>query len=207
MSRRSDAGDPSPSPSAVPLEPVGTATLGVWILLASLSILFLASLGAYLATRAHVTGAQAGRWPPEGTPALPAGLWLSTLILLAGSATHHRALRAARADHQATLCRMMTATLVLGLVFLASQVYCWRQLVAAQMPMNANLYAFTFYLLTGLHAAHVIGGVVVLFIVTARSYAGRYSSAWHPGVLHSAMYWHFLDAAWILIFLVLLIFG
>jgi heme/copper-type cytochrome/quinol oxidase subunit 3 len=62
---------------------------------------------------------------------------------------------------------------------------------------------FTFYLLTGLHALHVIGGMVLLGAVTAKAFAGRYSATYHPGVTYAAMYWHFLDVVWLVMFVLI----
>jgi cytochrome c oxidase subunit 3 len=70
---------------------------------------------------------------------------------------------------------------------------------------SANLYGFTFYMLTGLHAAHVIGGLALLAIVTVRAFCGRYSANAHAGVLYSTMYWHFLDGVWLVMFAVMLL--
>jgi cytochrome c oxidase subunit 3 len=71
----------------------------------------------------------------------------------------------------------------------------------------SNLYAFTFFILTGLHAAHVVGGVGLLAVVLARSLRGRYGSGRYDGVTYAAMYWHFLDAIWLLLFAVLVLFA
>jgi cytochrome c oxidase subunit 3 len=133
-------------------------------------------------------------------PSLPVGLWASTAILLLSSVTMHWALRSARSDRQAALQAGMVATIVLGLAFLVSQIANWSMLVAADLTVSLNLYAFTFYMLTGLHAAHVLGGIVLLGLVAANAFRGRYSREHHAGVLYSAMYWHFLDAVWVVMF-------
>lgn len=180
--------------------PPGTGTLGVWIMLASLSVLFAASMVGYLVVRL-----QAPQWPPAGAPGLPASLWISTAVILACSVTIHRALRAAERDDQARLRRLLITTFVLGCLFLVLQSVNWWELMAQNLSAASNLYGFTFYILTGLHAAHVIGGLIPLGIVTRRASAGRYSSFFHGGVRHTGMYWHFLDAVWIIIFVTLLI--
>jgi heme/copper-type cytochrome/quinol oxidase subunit 3 len=62
-------------------------------------------------------------------------------------------------------------------------------------------------MLTGLHAAHVVGGIALLAIVAARSFRGRYGSGHHPGITYAAMYVHFLDGIWLVLFAVLVVFA
>jgi cytochrome c oxidase subunit 3 len=100
--------------------------MGMWILLLSLSILFFASLVAFLFVRFF---GHAQR--PVDMPQLPAGLWVSTLLLLASSATLHWALTSARRDNQPGVRTAMVATLLLGLGFLANQLLNWTALHSA----------------------------------------------------------------------------
>ena len=173
-------------------------TLGMRLLIVSLTMLFGASLAAYLLVR-H----QHQPWPPAGFPALPRSLWLSTLIILLVSVTIQGALGAARRGETALLKRDLTLSLLLALGFLAAQWYAWIQVYQQIDAIGAGMaqYAKLFYFLTGLHAAHVLGGLGPLAVVTGRAYAGRYGPACHAGVRYSAMYWHFLDAAWCVVFI------
>lgn len=191
---------PAQAPAAHGANPPGTGTLGMWFFLLSLAVLFAASLVAFIVVRGR-----AEQWPPPGMPRLPSGLWLSTLLLLAASGTVQWALAAARAGRQTALRAALASTLALGVLFLVSQTANWMGLVRAQMAMTANLYAFTFYMLTGLHAAHVVGGLVLLAVVNVRAIRGRYGPGYHPGVLYSAMYWHFLDGVWLVMFALLVL--
>jgi len=103
--------------------------------------------------------------------------------------------------------RWVGATLGLAFLFLGVQAWNWWGLISLRLTASSNLYGFTFFMLTGLHAAHVVGGVVLLSIVFARARAGRYGSGHHPGVTYAAMYWHFLDAIWLLLFAVMVVFA
>ena len=178
----------------------GAGLLGMKLLLASLSMLFLASLMGFLVIRSR-----AEVWPPANMPKFPSGLWISTLLILISSGTIQWGLRSVRRDRQEALRRAMILTTVLGVAFLVCQAMNWLSLVRANFTAAANLYAFMFYMMTGLHAAHVIGGIVLLSIVTAKAFQGRYSPEFHPGVIYSAMYWHFLDVVWVIVFFVLVI--
>jgi cytochrome c oxidase subunit III len=178
--------------------PLVTGKLGMKILVLALSMLFAASILGYLVIRFR-----ASAWPPPGVPHLPGTLWISTLIIVVSSFTMQGAVRAARADRQGALRNGMLLTTVLALAFLVSQTLNWFALVAANLTAKTNLYGFTFFMLTGLHAAHVVGGVIPLGVVTARAFRGRYSSTFRPGVEYCAIYWHFLAVVWVVLFALL----
>jgi heme/copper-type cytochrome/quinol oxidase subunit 3 len=172
---------------------LGKYAMGILIL--SLSILFAASMVAYLVVRSR---AGAG-WRPVGMPHLPAGLWISTGIIIALSVAIESGLRDIRRGERERLERAVGIAFLLGLAFLINQGLNWRVLVAAK----GSLYGFTFFMLTGLHAAHVIGGLIPLGVVASRAREGRYTRAFHPGVTYCTMYWHFLAVVWIVMFTVL----
>jgi cytochrome c oxidase subunit III len=189
--------DAPPGDRAAPAA-LGTGRMGMKVLVLALSMLFGASLIGYMVVRLR-----APAWPPPGMPRLPDALWLSTAIIVISSFTMHSAVRAARHDRQASLRTAMLLTTFLGMLFLLSQTVNWFSLAAASLTAGTNLYGFTFYVLTGLHAAHVIGGVIPLTVVTVRSWQGRYSAAFHPGVEYCAIYWHFLAVVWVVMFTLL----
>jgi cytochrome c oxidase subunit 3 len=145
-----------------------------------------------------------GVWPPAGMPALPVTLLWSTIVLLASSATQVLASRAANRGDVRGLRRWMIITLALAIAFLAMQGWAWSDLVDRGLDFSQHLYAWTFYFLTGLHAIHVIGGVIPMCFVTARAVRLGYTREDHRGVAYVAMYWHFLDVAWIILYLTLL---
>ena len=182
--------------------PLAMGRLGMKILVLALSMLFAASILGYLVIRFR-----APAWPPPGVPRLPGTLWISTLIIVISSFTMQAAVRAVRADRQRALRTGMALTMLLGVAFLVSQTLNWFALVAANLTARTNLYGFTFFMLTGLHAAHVVGGIIPLAVVTARAFRGRYSSAFRPGVEYCAIYWHFLAVVWVVLFALLEIAG
>jgi cytochrome c oxidase subunit 3 len=178
--------------------PLATGRMGMKVLVLALSMLFGASLIGYMVVRLR-----APSWPPPGMPRLPDALWLSTVIIVISSFTMQSAVRAARNDRQGMLRTAMFLTTLLGVLFLLSQTVNWFSLAAASLTAGTNLYGFTFYVLTGLHAAHVIGGVIPLAVVSVRAWQGRYSAAFHPGVEYCAIYWHFLAVVWLVMFTLL----
>jgi len=180
----------------------GASTFGLWLFIAALSMLFAASLIGYLVIRFRTP-----EWPPAGMPPLPIGLFFSTFILILCSVTLHGALDSARKDRQSLLRLMLLAGFALGILFLLSQLLAWSKLLGAQVYAQVNLYAFTFYLLTGLHGVHVIGGLIPLAITVRKAYAGAYSPQWVLPVKHVGIYWHFLLAVWLVMFTVMEIAG
>jgi len=165
--------------------------LGLRLLLLSLGILFAAALAGYLIIRSR-----AQVWPPPGSPALPGGLWVSTAILAVLSAVLAMAVGRARAGRASETARLLAAATALGAAFLVAQAANWLRLDAAA---ERTMLVFGFWMLTVLHALHVLGGLVPLAITTARAGRGRYLNDPEPVEL-VASYWHFLGVTWVAIF-------
>ncbi len=175
------------------------------LFLLSLGILFGATVIGYISIRLLAIH------EPLDLPPLPGGLWLSTVVLVASSVTIQRAVVAVRQGRPGAMRVGLASTTALGVTFLIVQATCW---IAWAEPMRASLqqseqrFLLTaFYVLTGLHALHVVGGLVPLIVITRRAFAGRDPDPQHAGVIYTAMYWHFLDAVWLVLFVTLLICG
>jgi cytochrome c oxidase subunit III len=173
-------------------------TFGMVVFLFALGVLFAASLVAYLYIRSR-----AAAWPPPGAPPLPAGLWVSTAVILLCSLSIHFALSGVRRNRSGMQIGALLITLLLGLIFLVSQTANWFWVIAIQGEAAPSLYLYTFYFLTGLHGLPVVGGLALLIAVSAKAIAGRYSADYHPGVRYAAMYWHFLDVVWLVMFVLM----
>lgn len=202
----SAAGVATESPSESGPRPIRAArsetsprALATRLFLLSLAILFGASLIGVLVVRMR-----AAEWPPPGSPALPSGMWLSTGVLALISVVFGLATRAARSENTVRLRNLLTAATALGIAFVIGQIANWASIAAAGFVPRQSLFVFVFYVLTFLHAVHVVAGLVPLVLVTLRSGVGRYLTDPEPVEL-VAGYWHFLGAAWIAIFLVLMI--
>lgn len=182
----------------------GAGTIGMAILIVSLSILFVASMAAFLIIRIQYQSQPNHPWPPLGMPHLPASLWLSTAVILLSSITIQKALNAAQRDDEKKLRRNLLATFLIGLLFLLMQTANWLEFYfAIRHTAFQGSYLGMFYVLTGLHAAHVFGGLVPLGIILYRAKRGRYSRNFHPGIRYSAIYWHFLDIVWCALFILI----
>jgi cytochrome c oxidase subunit 3 len=178
----------------------GAWRLGMFLFLTSLGILFLASIVATVIIRFRT-----GVWPPPGMPPPPTRLWVSTAILAVSGVTMQWAVVSARRDRHDSLKAAMILTTLLAVAFLVSQILNWWHWVGESATIRSSLYAYLFYVLTGLHALHVLGGLVPLIVVTVNAFYGRYSSFFHTGVKLCAIYWHFLGIVWVLLFTVILV--
>jgi cytochrome c oxidase subunit 3 len=189
--------DPHAFRSAPPREPsfrMSTAQLGMLCLLVSLGMLFAGSLVAYLLTRSNNP-----QWASVSF-GLPWGLLAATGVLAAISFALEAGLRAIRNNRQGRLRRCLFWTLALVVLFLSMQVFNWAEIKSLNPAGRAHLLAlFSFYMLTGLHALHVLGGVIPLGIVISRSRAREYSSSRHEGLRLLTQYWHFLGGVWVVL--------
>ncbi len=174
--------------------------IGMWMAVASIAMLFAALTSAYV-MRAGGSG-----WDDIQLPSL---LWVSTGLIIASSVTIEVARRALRRDEPATYKRWLTISLLLGLGFLISQVLAWRQLVAQGIYLASNPHSSFFYLLTGLHGLHLLGGLLGLSFLlwrTSRTLrdASQQAVQKRRALADAAgIYWHFMDGLWVYLFALL----
>src|SRR5579884_2348978 len=167
------SGDGSGGPWPRPASAADPGLFAVGATLASVTMLFIAFTTAYLARQQETS------WPAI---ALPPVLWANTADLL------QRALR---------------ATAVLGGLFVVGQLAAWKQLAAQGIYLATNPHSAFFYLMTGVHGLHLLGGLVALAVVLVRAARGRYTPEAHGGLTAFALYWHFLDVLWVYLFVLL----
>lgn len=163
--------------------------LGVIILLCSMTVLFTASIIGFWFTRLN-----APHFRGPGLPDLPRALAFSTLLIALTSLSIWQAQLAVKKNLLEAVKRWLWAAGVLASLFLLTQTANWFEM---QPPSDApSLYLSTFYLLTGVHALHVIGGFVPLGFVVHHASKLHYSSSRHEGLSLCAQYWHYLGVVW-----------
>ncbi len=172
---------------------------GFIVFLISESMLFVGLFLAYLTFRLVATA-----WPPAGTPELETVLpGINTIILVSSSFVVHQADVAVKKNDVSGLRLWFLATMGMGAVFLAGQLYEYNHL---EFGLTSNLFGSTFYILTGFHGLHVLAGLILMGIVLWRSRTpGHYSDHKHFGVEAAEVYWHFVDGVWVILFLLLYI--
>lgn len=185
-------------PPGPPRPVVDNAHLGILILLAAEAMLFFGLIGAYLVFRYGSTV-----WPPPGQPHLPLFVtWVNTVVLLVSAYTMFEARAAVRQGDQQMFLRRLMATGVLGSGFLLIQGSEWIRLIRHGLTLSSGTYGATFYTLIGLHGIHVFGAVVWLLAVGWLARTGRFTPKQHVAVDLCALYWNFVVALWILLFVV-----
>jgi cytochrome c oxidase subunit III len=180
--------------------------IGVYVGLASIMMMFTALASALVVRSGMPTTNdwRGGEMPSFG--------YVSTALIILSSLTFTRAKSALRHEEGAAYRLWLGVTLLLGLGFLTSQLLAWRELVGRGLYLASNPHSAFFYVLTGLHALHLAGGILALGFLYA--YARRLGDG---GVGETAatkrrtltdvvgIYWHFMDGLWVFLFLLLLL--
>jgi cytochrome c oxidase subunit 3 len=173
--------------------------VGMWVALAGISMMFTALTSAYI-VRANTSN----DWRPIMVPRL---LWLSTALIFISSISFEVARRSLKQGKARIYQRWLLLTVLLGLAFLATQLMSWRQLVAQGIYVSSNPHSSFFYVLTGIHGLHLLGGILALDFLLLRSWRNRDEEdavAKRQAIANAvALYWHFMDGLWIYLFLLL----
>ncbi|WP_371821199.1 aa3-type cytochrome oxidase subunit III [Blastococcus sp. PRF04-17] len=166
----------------------------IWL---SSELMFFAGLFAmYFTARARATEG----WPPEPTHLnLPYALTI-TIILVASSITCQFGVFAAEQGNVYGLRRWFTITFVMGLIFVIGQGYEYVMLVEEGTTISSSTYGSVFYITTGFHGLHVIGGLIAFVYLLIRSTMGRFTPAQATSAIVVSYYWHFVDVVWIGLF-------
>lgn len=127
---------------------------------------------------------------------LPRVLWANTGILLTSSFTLESARRRLSLADLAGFRKLWLVTTILGFLFVAGQLFAWRQLVAQGVYIASNQASSFFYIFTGAHAVHLLGGVVALSYVLAHKF-DKTSVSLSTAAEITSYYWHFMDGLWI----------
>jgi len=175
----------APNPTPTPL------AVGVVVWLASELMFFAGLFAAWFTLRAGNDP-----WPPADVDLETGRTAVATAVLIASSGTIHLATNAARRLDRTGAVRWLGVTAVLGATFLSNTMAEW---AAADFRLDSHAYGSIFYLLTGFHALHVAGGILLMGAV-AGAVVGRSRAPAASTVEVAAAYWHFVDVVWIAVF-------
>ena len=131
-----------------------------------------------------------------GAVHIPTLLWINTAVLLLSSGTLELARKRLANDDPAGFKKMWLITTILGVLFLIGQVVAWRQLNSQGIYLATNPASSFFYIFTGAHALHLIGGVAALIYVARRNFSVALVTRSVAAEITS-YYWHFMDALWL----------
>jgi cytochrome c oxidase subunit 3 len=169
-------------------------SIGTIVWLAS-ELMFFAALFAMYFTIRSVTGA--GNWPPEGAALAVGYSAFFTIILVLSSVTCQIGVFAAERGDVYKLRRWFALTLLMGLTFVLGQANEYRNFVHEGTTLSSSPYGSVFYLTTGFHGLHVIGGLFAFVVVLLRSTVGRFTPEKATSAIVVSYYWHFVDVVWI----------
>jgi cytochrome c oxidase subunit 3 len=165
--------------------------VGVVVWLTSELMFFAGLFGAYFTLRS-----ESAAWPPDDVHLATVRTAAATVVLIISSLTMHLAVQAAERTDRRGLVRWLGVTAVLGAVFLVNQVLEYAEL---EFDISTHAYGSIFYLMTGFHGLHVLGGILFMLGVIGLV-AGRSQAPPGPPVAVCAYYWHFVDVVWVAMF-------
>jgi cytochrome c oxidase subunit 3 len=174
--------------------------IAMWFLLLVVIMTFGGLIGAYIVISTNGVA----EWKPFD---LPIQVWISTNLILASSIAYTISQKALNLDNQQKAKKWLLATTVLGGMFIASQILAWLELVRRGVYVQSHPYAGFFYILTGVHALHVIAGITALGYIVLRTWQKTSSEeelTKRKQISNTVgWFWHFMDALWIVLFLLL----
>lgn len=170
----------------------------LWIGIVTIIMLFAGLTSAYIVRQAE------GNWLQFQ---LPIQFYISTAFILLSSATMLWAQNGIKSGNESVLQRGLLITFLLGVGFTWSQFSAWDALVDSGIffaGARSNAAGSYLYVISGVHLAHLAGGLMALLFTFIKAYRGKYSQENRVGVELTATYWHFLDILWIYLLLFLL---
>lgn len=169
----------------------------LWVGIGSLLMMFAGFTSAYIVKRNQAN------WQ---TFELPSFFWYSTVAILVSSITIYLAQQAFKQREMKKYRSLVSATVVLGVLFIVFQVLGFKQLWQKGITLQANVSFSFLYVIVIMHAAHVLGGIVVLVVLFLKAFSKKTRNYNSIPVELAATYWHFVDVLWIylLIFLIMI---
>ena len=168
-----------------------------WLFIITIVMLFASQTSAYLVRRAE------GNWTEFEMPSI---FYWSTLVLIISSVLMFFAQRAAKSDDFGKLKTYIAGAFAFGTAFLVMQYIGWTQLQETGIYLKGNPSGSFLYILTGLHAFHLISGLVVLIFALVAAFRTKIHSKNLIQIEVCSTYWHFLDILWVYLFVFLLYF-
>lgn len=167
-----------------------------WLFIVSIIMVFASLTSAFIVRRSE------GNWLEFELPTI---FWYNTILLLLSSATMHYSYLQAKKDNFKQLKIGILFTTVLGIGFLILQFYGWIALVDSKVFLVGNPAGSFVYIISGLHGAHIIAGVIFLLIVLTMVFKDKIHSKRMLWIEICTTFWHFLDGLWLYLFFFLIL--
>ncbi|HEY4148677.1 MAG TPA: heme-copper oxidase subunit III [Chitinophagaceae bacterium] len=163
----------------------------LWVGIGSIIMMFAGFTSAYIVKRQQ---------PGWISFTMPLVFWYSTGVMLLSSLTMQMALKAFRDRERNKYKNLLGVTTVLGLLFITLQIIGYKQLNHAGIRVEGSGAGVFFIVIFGLHAVHVLGGVIALVVMLTRAFSSRIRSYNPVPVEVASTYWHFVDLLWVYLF-------
>ncbi len=181
------------APPAVPEMSAGI--FGMWVFLISEIMFFTGLIGSYIVLRLGSTN-----WPNSWEILNIPLLTINTTILLTSSLTMVLALSAIKNGDSKGASKNLLFTALLGSLFLVLKIIDYIHMVRNGFTISSNLFGSCYYLLTGFHGLHVLSGIILMIYLFTKTRRGAFSADNHVRIESSGLYWHFIDAVWVVLF-------
>lgn len=167
----------------------------LWVAMGSIIMMFAGLTSAYIVKKNQSSWLEFD---------LPVVFMYSTIVIIASSVTIHLAAKAFKAREMARYRTLITVTALLGVVFMALQVFGFMDLEARNIALTgakSNSAASFLLVITGLHMLHVLGGVIALLVMFIKAYVSSVKNYSSLSIELVGTYWHFVDILWIYLFI------
>jgi cytochrome c oxidase subunit III len=167
----------------------------LWVAIGSILMMFAGLTSAYIVKRNQAN------WQ---TFDLPIAFWFSTAAVVASSGTMWMALKSFKERAMSRYRMLMVATMVLGVLFIGLQIVGFQQLWQKGITLQGNVSYSFLYVIVGLHALHVVGGVIALIVMSLLAFSSKKRNYSTVPVELMSTYWHFVDILWLYLLVFLL---
>lgn len=171
----------------------------LWIGMTSMFMAFAGLISGYIVSRSSLIATNSWLEFP-----LPDYFTYSTIVMVISSITITAATLTIKKNNSSWATLLIWLTFGLGVVFATFQYLGWQDLIANKIYFTGSNTAGSWvYAITGFHLAHLLGGLVSMFVTGIKALTGKYSDRNSLGIQQAATFWHFLDLLWLLLFLFL----
>ena len=175
-----------------------TSYFGMLIALGSFSMLFIALLASY-----GILRVRSGIWMSNTIETMPLTLaWVNTIVILISSITLFMASKANERENKIVTLNQIYTTIIIGLVFLSLQIILWNVLINDGFTITSHQAGSVFYMLSGLHGLHILGGLISLIWLIFKI---RVNNVILKPMRLVSMFWHYLTLIWIVIFITVIL--
>jgi cytochrome c oxidase subunit 3 len=178
--------------STQPRNKIHPHKFALWVAIGSIIMMFAGLTSAYIVK---------GSFPGWTTVKMPIIFYYSSAVMVLSSVTIQSGLKAFKERNMRQYRQLTTLTITLGFVFIAMQIIGFSQLYSSGVLMEGSGAGVFLYIIFGLHAIHVFGGIIALLIMFFKAFSARVRNYSAVPVEVAATYWHFVDVLWLYLFI------